>query len=124
MEWENGATVAGNVSCGIDIVDADPPTRASTPLACLGIEVAQSGTSAVQRNSNITNGWFPGGTILGAWINLSNGTATVREQTGLGSQNQLKTIGAYSAVPATNENTAWSTATARKYIKLYFKGFY
>jgi len=122
LEWKNGATVAGNVLCGIDIVDADPPTLASTPLVALGMQVAQSGTSVVQRNSNI-KAWFPGGTLLGCWISLSDGTAKVREQTGLGSQNQLKTVGAYTSTPATNEVTAWSTATARKYIKLYYKGY-
>jgi hypothetical protein len=87
------------------------------------MEVAQSGTSTVQRNSNISNGVFPAGSVVGAWISLSNGTATVREQTGLGSQNQQKAT-VYSSSPGTNETTAWTTATARKYIKLYYKGYY
>ena len=123
IEWKNGATVAGTVMCGIDIIDADPPTLASTPLQALGMEVTQTGTSVVQRNSNIMNGVFPGGSVVGAWISLSNGTAKVREQTGLGSQNQQKAT-AYSSAPGTNETTAWTTATARKYIKLYYKGYY
>lgn len=79
IEWKNGATVAGNVICGIDLVNANPPTIASTPLACLGVQIAQSGTSVVQRNSLITNGTFRAGSIIGVWVSCSSGTATLRE---------------------------------------------
>ncbi len=123
IEWKNGATVAGNIMAGIDAVDADPPTLASTPLACLAIEVAQSGTSTTQKNSFVASNSLRGGTVLGAWVSCSSGTATLREQTGLGSQNQQKAT-AYSATPNASENTAWTTATARKYIKVYYRGFY
>ena len=123
IEWKNGATVSGNVICGIDVVDADPPTLASTPLSVLSIQVAQSGTSAVQRNSNVTNTIFRAGTILGAWVSCSSATATLREQTGLGSQNQSKAT-AYSATPGTSDSTAWTATTARKYLKIYYKGYF
>src|SRR3990167_2310674 len=122
IEWKNGATVAGNVMCGIDIINADPPTLAGVPLQSLGMEVAQSGVSSVQRNSNIINNLFPAGSVLGLWVSCSSGTATLREQTGLGSQNQQKAT-AYSNTPGTQDVTAWTTATARKYIKVYYKGY-
>lgn len=123
IEWKNGATVSGNITCGIDIVDADPPTLAGTPLLAVTSEVAASGTSSVQRNSVVSNCMIPSGTLVGVWVSCSSGTHTLREQTGLGSQNQLKAT-AYSAAPGTQDTTAWTTATARKYIKLYYKGYY
>jgi len=122
IEWKNGATVAGNVIAGLDIVNADPPTLASTPLLSVAQEVAQAGVSAVQRSSITSSCIIRGGTIVGIWVSLSNGTATIREITGQGSQNQQKAT-AYSATPASNEVTAWAAATARKYLKLYYRGY-
>ena len=122
IEWKNGASVAGNILCGIDIINADPPTIDSTPLASLGLEIAQSGTSVVQRNSNVMNILFPSGTLLGVWISCSSGSATLREQTGLSSQNQSK-AGAFTSTPATSNTVTFTATTARKYIKIYYKGF-
>lgn len=122
IEWKNGATVNGTIIAGIDIVDADPPTNAHTPLAAVCIYVTQSGTSAVQKNSLISPCMLRAGTVIGAWISSNSGTATLREQTGLGSQNQYKAT-AYSNTPSAAEATAWSTATARKYIKVYYRGY-
>ena len=47
IEWKNGGTVAGNVVCGVDLVDANPPTLAGTVNVAVGTQIAQSGTSAV-----------------------------------------------------------------------------
>ena len=122
IEWKNGATVSGNIQAGIDIVNADPPTLASTPLLALAQEVAQAGTSAVQRVSITASHPIRGGAIIGIWVSGSSGTATLREQTGLGSQNQSKAT-AYDASPQASDNTAWTTATARKYLKIYYRGY-
>ena len=122
IEWKNGATVSGNITAGIDAVDADPPTLASTPLLTLAQQVAQAGTSAVQRVSVVTSKSIRGGSILGVWVSCSSATATLREQTGLGSQNQSKAT-AYSASPGTNDVTAWTATTARKYLKIYYRGY-
>lgn len=122
IEWKNGATVAGNIISGVDAVDANPPTLASVPLLALGQEIAQAGVSTIQTTSIIASSLIRGGTICGAWISLSAGTATVREQTGLGSQNQTKAT-VYTGTPDAAVNTAWATATARKYIKIYFRGY-
>jgi hypothetical protein len=122
IEWKNGATVSGNVTAGIDVVNADPPTIPATPLLVIAQEVAQSGTSAVQRVSAVSSTLIRGGTICGAWVSCSSGTATLREQTGLSSQNQSKAT-SYSATPASSDTTAWTATTARKYLKVYYRGF-
>jgi len=123
IEWKNAATISGNVQAGVDVIDANPPTLASTPLIALVQEVAQAGANVVQRVSIISSTLIRGGTICGAWVSCSSGTATIREETGLGSQNQQKAT-AYSATPATSENTAWTAATARKYLKVYHRGYF
>lgn len=122
IEIKNGATVNGNIQCGVSVVDANPPTLAGTSLVAHAMEEAQAGASAVQRFSLIASKPIRGGTILGIWVQCSSGTATLREETGLGSQNQQK-ASAYDASPDTNDSTAWATATARKYLKLYFRGY-
>lgn len=122
IEWKNGATVSGNITSGIDVVDADPPTLAAVPLVANSSELAASGASSIQRNSRISSQPIRSGTICGAWVSCSSGTHTLREQTGLGSQNQTKAT-AYSASPGTQDTTAWATATARKYLKIYYRGY-
>ena len=122
IEWKNGATASGNIQCGIDAIDADPPTLDAVPLCILGAQVAQAGTSAVQRNSQLSSTVFRAGTILGAWVSCSSGTATLREQTGLGSQNQSKATSYLTDLP-TQDTTAWTATTARKYLKIYYRGY-
>ena len=121
IEWKNGASVAGNITCGIDVVNADPPTLAGVTLSAVSQEVAQAGTSAVQRVSIIAGMPLQSGVVYGAWVSCSSSSATLREQTGLGSQNQQKAT-AYTASPTTQDTTAWTTSTARKYLKIYYKG--
>ena len=122
VEWKNGATVAGNVTAGVDVVDANPPTLAGTPLRVLTQEVAQAGVSVVQRISILSTEQLRAGDICGAWVSCSSASATLREQTGMGSQNQQKAT-SYSASPGTQDTAAWTTATARKYLKVYFRGY-
>ena len=121
IEWKNGASVSGTIMSGVDAVNADPPTNVSTPLAALGIELSQTGTSVVQKNTRIASSIFRAGTICGAWVSCSAAT-TLREQTGLGSQNQQKAT-SYAANPYLSEGTVWTAATARKYIKVYYYGY-
>ena len=122
IEWKNGATIAGSVTAGVDIVDADPPTNAHTPLAALCTKVNQGTINVVNKNSFISPCMVRAGTILGIWVSCSSGSAVLREQTGLGSQNQYKAT-SYTNTPSAAEATAWSTATARKYLKLYYRGY-
>jgi len=122
IEWKNGATVSGNMICGIDLVDADPPTLASVPLVANGPVRGQTPINSIQRESRISSKLIRGGTILGAWVMGDDSVGTLREQTGLGSQNQSKAVG-FSNGPPSNNVTAWATATARKYVKVYYRGY-
>jgi len=122
IEWENGATVNGSIIAGVDVVNANPPTIADTPLLAVSQQVTQTPINTIQRVSILSSNAIRGGTICGAWASCSSATATLREQTGLGSQNQLKAT-AYDLTPSFSENTAWTTATARKYLKVYYRGY-
>jgi len=121
IEWKNGATVAGNVIAGIDVIDADPPTINSTPLAGLAQEVAQAGTSAVQRVSVNFSKLFRGGTVLGVWVSLSSGTATLREDNG--AANGRKKATAFDSSPSAAENTGFTTGIDPVYLKVYYRGY-
>lgn len=120
LEWFNGATVAGSVLSGVDLVDANPPVAAGTPLIAWGVGVTMSGANSVQRTSMISSTPVRGGTIVGAWINTGSVTANFKHQTGAGAQNQQKTI--INAAPPTSDGTAWTSATNRIYLKIYFRG--
>ncbi len=120
IEWKNGTAVAGNVVCGVDIIDANPPTLNGKPLVALGQEIAASGTNSVQRNSRISSNPIRGGTILGAWVNFNNTSQKMRFFTG-GSQNQNFTE-TYTATPGNQNTTAWNATTTRQYIKVYYTG--
>ncbi len=122
IEWKNGATVAGNVQCGVDLIDANPPTLAAVPLAAHGQELAQAGASGVQRNSRIVSRPIRGGTLVGIWFVSNSTTATFANLTGQASQNQQKAI-AYTNNPPNQDATAWTAATVRYYAKLYFRGY-
>ena len=121
IEWKNGTSVGGDMISGVDIVDADPPTVDGTKTVAFGFPVANSGTNAVQRNSNINSDFIPKGTICGAWIKASS-VSRIRLQNGLTSQNQMKTM-SYSANPTFGDSTSWSAQTKRAYIKVYYVGY-
>jgi len=126
IEWKNGTAVAGNVTCGIDLINADPPTIDSTPLMALGANVAQSGTSAVQRNSQIVSNPIRGGTICGGWVAFSSASATVRHDTGATSQKRTKTTASTdNETPNASNTTVFNAATTNEvYLKVYYRGYY
>ena len=125
IKWKNGTAVAGNITCGVDRVDANPPTLAATPLLALGMEVAQAGTHpTTQTNSNISSSIIPGGTIIGVWVQASSASADFRKVTG-SSQNQRKA----ASYPTTGqvyatENTAWTATTDKYYVTVTYTGYY
>lgn len=127
IEWKNGAAVGGNVTCGVDLINADPPTLDHTVLMAYGINTAQAGTSAVQRNSNISGQPIRAGTICGAWIAFSAATANgVARLTTSDSQKRNKaTIAADNESPNAGNNTAFAAADANEvYIKIYYRSYY
>jgi len=125
IEWKNGTAVAGNVTCGIDAINADPPTVDSTPLMALGSNIAQSGTSAVQRNSQIASNLIRGGTVCGAWVAFSSASATVRRLTSSDSQKRTKTTSSSdNETPNASNVTVFNTATTNEvYLKVYYVGY-
>ena len=122
IEWKNGATVAGNVLCGVDVVNANPPTIGHCGTIAWGRPVVQTPISSLQSTSDISSAFIRKGTIIGVWIKFTSASATFRQLTGAGSQNQQR------ADPNTNftqmdEDVAWSTATTRQYITVYYRGY-
>lgn len=122
IEWKNGATIDGFVSCGVSILDADPPTDNNTILVANGKIISQSGVSSIQRNSDITSQPIRGGTQLGVWFNTDSATATFRF---LGSQpsiNRIKSVTFVVGEP-NGENVGWSSDVNPRYIKVYYRGY-
>ena len=122
LEWWNNSTVNGNIICGVDLVDADPPVSANTMMASYSSSVAQSGASQSQRNSSITNLMvLPGGAKVMAWINCSSATATL-DCVSIGSQNIYK-VETYTANPSVVNTTAWTATTLMIKLKIYYVGY-
>lgn len=121
LEWKNHTTIDGNVFCGVDLVDADPPVDADVQVLVWSSAIAQSGSGVIQRNSAVVSLPIREGTVIGAWINSDSATATLRRIPSQSSQNQSKSIA--TATPVFTEATAWSAETERFYLKIYFRGY-
>lgn len=121
VEWKNGTTVNGNITCGIELVDANPPTLASTPLLGVTQEVAQAGTSTIQSSAVVSCKPIRAGTLIGVWVCGSGATGKIFYTTG-GATNDRKLI-TYTASPTTNDTTAWGASGVKIYCKIYFRGY-
>lgn len=119
IEWLNGTVVNGNTSSGVYKVDANPPTLAAEGLVAFGVEVAQTGAEAVQRQSNVVSQLIPGGTVCGAFIWTASATGRYGTTT-VSSANNQKGL-TYSAIPVNVNTTAWTATTEEPYIKVYYK---
>lgn len=119
IEHKNGTTVTGNVKGTVSLIDVNPPVLNNKIQVAWGT-IAQSGASSIQRNSAIGSTLIPGGSIVAIGLSTSQGTAQLRFQTGLGSQNQQAAV--QSLLSSLAESTLWATATQRVYAKLYYKG--
>lgn len=122
IEWKNGATATGNISCGVAVVDANPPVGASHQNVAWGGLIAAAGTSTIQRNSTIASGLIAGGTILGAWVQNSSASGVMRTAT-VSSNNNRKTIASANAAAELFDNTAWVANIVQAYIKVYYVGY-
>ena len=120
IEWKNGTVVAGNVMCGVDLIDTETPSDPRVLRVALGKEVTQVGTSAVQRNSSITSDMIRGGSVIGVWFLPSNSSATFRRKNG--TVQKYKSF-AYTINPSIQDATAWSDDTDFYYIKTYYRGY-
>ena len=119
VEWKNGLAVAGNIYCGVDIVDADPPVSVS----CINIAstgaVAQSGTSAVQRANVLKSAIVGKSTKLAPWILTDSASSRLRRLV-VGSENNYKAP-SVANTPTINNGIAWTASTTEIYIKFYYK---
>lgn len=123
ITWKNGTNQAGTIISGVDVIDADPPTLASTPLAALGQEVTQTGANTTQSCTNVASNLIRGGSIIGVWIACSSATADLRRVTG-SSQNQRKAVAAYTSSPSASDSTAWTSTTDKYYITCTYRSYY
>lgn len=121
IEWKNSTTIAGNVTAGVDIIDANPPAINSSLLAAFSQEVAQAGSNSIQRVSIQRSLSIRGGTICGIWHNSNNATGQFRTLT-TGSAVHNKNV-TYSASPPMANNAAWVNDTREYYLKAYYRGY-
>jgi len=122
IEWKNGATVNGSVLCGVDVVNANPPTTSPTPGIAWGLPVAQSGASALQSISSVSSALIPKSTIIGVWYKSTSGTNTFRNLTGAGAQNQER-LDPNDTFSYIDEDVGWTAVTTRKHIVVYYRGY-
>ena len=122
IEWKNGTVVGGNVMCGVEQIDADPPVANGVQLLAFGREVAQTPINSIQRNNDIVSKLILGGTIIGAWILFDSGLAKIRFQDPLANDNRQKAL-TYTIDLPTSDSLAWGPSTAHRYMKIYFKGY-
>lgn len=110
MQWTNGASLAGNVVAGVDIVDSIPPVSANVLTIALAAAVAQTGTSTTQRVNPAWSLLISGGATVGMWISLSSGSGFVSQLAGGANTNTAKGI-TYTATPPPFNTTAWTAST-------------
>lgn len=123
IRWRNGVTLAGNVICGIDAVDADPPVLANTEILALGNETAQTPSNNYQTNSLISSKPISGGTICGAWINFTSSTSQMRILDSQPNAKYERTITDSGTAQTLNNNTSFSNSIVRAYINVYYRGY-
>jgi len=120
VEWKNGTAVDGDVKVGVDLLDADPPVAPEVVTVAFGAPIAQSGTSAVQRNSFITSDLIPGGTILGGWFATSSATGEYRYNEE--SSENISKADSYTVDTPKLNDIAWTASGTTPYVKIYYKG--
>lgn len=119
IEWKNGATIDGNVYCGVEIVDANPPVASETSLVAWA-KRAQSGISSVQRLTRIASLPIVGGTRLGVWFNPDSATATFAYSSATSDKNSRNQTAVDE--PTLVLSGGWGSSTKFYYVKLYYRG--
>lgn len=118
FEVLNGTVVNGSWQCGVEEVDANPPTLNQNSLLAWCPAISQSGTSAVQRTSRVSGVLIPGGQLVGAWV-VSNSASGRLGTTTVSSRNNQRAIAL--GAPANTLTNAWVAGTEEPYIKVYYK---
>ena len=122
LEWINGATISGNIICGVDLVDSTSPSITNSVLLGVSSQVAQAGVSSTQSVSMINCNPIPAGNIVGFWISIDNGTGTVRAKN-ITSVNVRWKANAFSSTPPSQSTAGWNASVTRVSLKAYFRGY-
>jgi len=124
ISWLNYTPQSGNVICGVDSIDSNPPVLAFSEILALGSEVLMTGTG-VQRNSLIMSKPIPGGTVCGAWINFTSGGANFRLHAVSPAQKYRKASTTDSGTQTTlTDNTVFSVSDLYEtWIKVHYRSY-
>ena len=120
IEWKNGATISGNITTGVSLLNANPPTLDGTPLIAVGQTVAQSGANSLQSTTVIRGKPIRSGSHIAATLHCSSATADIKTDTA--GEQYYKTI-SYTASPPTADNAAFAVYGAEWWITLYYVGY-
>ena len=119
ITWKNEASPSGNIICGVDILDANPPVSTKTISCAVGAAITQAGPNAEQRCSQITSNFIRGGTHVGGWVNKDTSTPLRFAAPDGTNVNQNST---YTAATTSTHDSAWS-AGSRAYLKIHYRGY-
>ena len=122
IEWMNGSLVAGNIQCGVLLIDAIPPVGYSNPHICMAAITAQGDANQIQRCSLISPNIIPAGQEIGVYLQNDSAGGRLKYLNAEGNSNYHKTT-AYAVQPAFVSNTAWNAPNNIKiYCKIYYIG--
>lgn len=122
-KWQGTTGTDSNVIMGVDIVNASPPTVASSPLVALTAEVSTAGLHAdtTQRISVLWSKPIRAGKIIGIWASYD--TATPNQGRVPGTTDYFKST-SYTGTPKYSENTAFTAGVVNdNWLKAYYRGY-
>ena len=119
FEVLNGTVINGSFVCGLEEINANPPTDDGSVLRAWCKGQTQTGASAVQRVSIVGSQLIKGGTLVGAFISSNSATGRYGTTTQAGA-NRLKAL-VYNTDVQNGNTTAWASGTEEPYIKVYGK---
>ena len=120
IEWKNGTNADGAVSCGVDKVNADPPTIAGTQLVAYAPPLSGGSTGTIERQSDISSLLLHGGETYGAWVQPDDTNREFRRDNTVANENRIKQMSG-GVDPPNIENTAWTASTAGHYCIVYYR---
>ena len=121
IEWKNGSGALTTIICGIDTVDAIPPSNNTSILLGNTGQISQVGGSTVQSTTLLSCDPIRGGTKLGLWLTTNVGTNMSDGVDGPGRRKVM----AYSNNPPLSDSTAWDATSPSStiYLKIYYRGY-
>jgi len=121
IEWKNGSAVAGTISSGVYVVDANPPLTKYMGIAAVGQSKTQSGTNTTQFTTLISNFPIKAGTTIGYWVQSSSASSRFKVLAAQPSNN-YEVAGVVNGTLTLSNTNVLITSTNRIWLKLYYKG--